>query len=231
MKVPSHEILKKIDYSCRVMKDGWNLHKIEIVLLSLTLLFLALVGARAHAATRMSVLESLKGWRQQVESRTDLPPREKDLRLDFVDRLLFQTERKYKEGNLKEFLQKTLEEMADTDEMAANQSFGSMSEFLLNLQDALRDLLEQNENPIEFLRAFTNYSGLTNPKTADEFAETRSYYDGKHLSAAHPMSLDQAAEVVEQKEKEAADARQALESTIFHRELLEQAQFYPVQIL
>ncbi len=181
----------------------WNLEKIEVVLISMTLLVLALVGARAHASPRLETLEKLRSWKSEIAHEKTLSPREKDLRLDFVDRLLFQTERKYQDGAYKEFLKSTLEDMASTDELTINQSFGSISEFLLNLQGSM-ELLEKNEDPMAFVRNFTEYSTVSQPKNPDDFALTRSYYDGKNILQAQPLEIDQAGALAEEKEIQAS---------------------------
>jgi hypothetical protein len=201
--------------------DGWNLQKIEVFLLSLTLLVLAFFGARAHAESRLELIENLQSWKKETLIRPDLKPREKDLRLDFIDRLIFQTERKFQEEPVRDFLLRTLEDMAETDDLASNQSYGSNSEFLLNLQESLKTLLEQRESSLAFLKEYTDFSSLSSPKSVDEFSETRSYYDGKNLRAANTMDFDAAAELAERKEIEASKI-EPLETPFFDRNLLEE---------
>ena len=61
--------------------------------------------------------------------------------------------------------------------------------------------MERNENPIEFLKSFTEFSGISEPSTLEEFAETRQYYDGFGMYKAVPLDLNEAAEWVDQKER------------------------------
>lgn len=182
--------------------DGWNIRKIEVLLISLTLLVLVLFGARAHAESRLGRLEGLRSWKQETLVREDLAPREKDLRLDLIDRLIFQTERKFKEDSFQKFLVQTLEDMADTDELTINQSFGSLSDFMFNLRDSL-ELIERNEDPLVFVQNFTEFSSISEPKGPGEFANSRSYYDGRRILPAQPMDLQEAANYVDDRELKA----------------------------
>ena len=184
--------------------DGgaFKFKNIKVIVISLTLLLLALAGARAHAESRFEVLAQMQDWKSKTQARPDLEDREIDLRLDFINRLIFQTESKYQEETLRDFLLKTFEEMTETDQLTNNQSFGSMNEFLISLQTSLATLIEKNENPLIFVQNFTEFSGISEPASADEFSETRSYYDGKNISAAHPLSLEEAANLADEKEIE-----------------------------
>ncbi|MEZ0392018.1 MAG: hypothetical protein ACAH59_07385 [Pseudobdellovibrionaceae bacterium] len=173
----------------------------QMILISVGLLVAALLGARAHAEDRFDVIAQLKHWQARTSFRQDLPEREKDQRLQLISRLIFQVERKYQENSLRDFFSVTLKEMIKTDQMTANQSFLSQELFLLSLKESYETLLENKEDPLVFIESFTEFSSVTNPVSADEFAETRSYFDGKNVLAAKTMSLEEVSEILEEKEK------------------------------
>ena len=147
-----------------------------------------------------TVIESLQNWRQDTMERTDLEDRERDLRQQFISRLLFQIERKYMGENLRQFFKDSIWDMCLTDRMKMNQSWGGMEVFLENLNQSLKELLEPRENPIGFIQAFTEFSGISDPATMEEFSETRSYTDGRQVQVAHPLELEQAADFAEEKD-------------------------------
>lgn len=147
-----------------------------------------------------SVIESLQKWRVETSERSDLEDRERDLRQQFISRLLFQIERKYMGENLKLFFQSSIWDMCLTDRMKMNQSLGGMEVFLENLNFSLKELLEPSENPLHFVEAFTEFSGISDPASMEEFADTRNYYDGRQVQGANPLELDQAANYAEEKE-------------------------------
>lgn len=179
---------------------------LRIFLLSTLLLAAALWGARAHAQSRMQSLEELRSWRQQIQVRQDLEDREKDLRLEFIDRLMFQIERKQGDQDLSTALQPILLEMKETDQLKINQSLGSIGDFLEQLHLSYLNLLEKNEKPLPFLQAFIEFSGISEPANMDEFAATRNYYDGRTVQPASPQDLEEAAEFLEKKETDLGKA-------------------------
>ncbi len=174
-----------------------NFQKFKILMFSLILLSLALFNAQAHAAplAKPLLLEKLQIWQSEIQDRTDLEPFEKDLQIQFVGRLVFQVASKYKEEDLSVFLQKTLGDMQETD------NFGY---FIDALKEDLATLLEKNEDPISFMQAFIDFSTIRNPALPGEFAEVRSYYDGRQMMQAQTMTLDEAANWYDQKESAAA---------------------------
>lgn len=204
------------------MNGGWDFRRYKVLMISLILISLALACARAHAESRLEVLEAMQAWKFETSNRLDLEDREQDLRIDFINRLIFQTERKYQEESLKEFLLKTLKEMISTDQRAQNQSFATMNDFLESLQISLSTLIEKNEKPLVFIENFTEFSGITEPASPDEFSETRSYYDGKNIAAAHTMTVDEAADFAEAKEIEAEKALKDPAWTPLHQNLMDE---------
>jgi hypothetical protein len=176
----------------------------QIFLFSLVLLLAALWGARSHAQSRLQSLEELKTWRHQLSLRQDLDEREKDLRIEFVDHLMFQVERKQGDQDLKTALQSILADMKETAQLKTNQAFATKTAFLENLHLSYLNLIEKNERPLPFVQAFVEFSGLSEPATMDQFASTRNYSDGRRLIPANPKDPEEAARILEQKEAEKA---------------------------
>lgn len=145
-------------------------------------------------------IEILQNWRTDTAERSDLDDRERDLRQQFISRLLFQTEQKYRGIDLRQFLQTSISDMNVIDQMSRNQSWGSMEIFLENLNQSLNDLIEPHESALLFIQSFTEFSGISDPALMEEFAETRSYFDGRQMLAAHPMNREQAADLAEEME-------------------------------
>ncbi len=140
-----------------------------------------------------SVLEYFSSWRSQVVDDRYLEEREKDLRLELIDRLSFQIDRKYSEQDFRSFLIEITDAMALTDETAANQTLGSETVVFKNLNASLKEVLEPSENILAFIRSFVEFSGLREPKSLDSFAESRSYTNGLQTESATKTTLDEAA--------------------------------------
>jgi hypothetical protein len=157
-----------------------------------------LLGSQLFAESPKVIVERLSKWQQTTANRTDLEDREKDLRLDFIYRLIFQTDRKYTGGDLKDFYVETLKDMVLTDQMKSNQSYGSMTNFLESTQQVLTEILEPRESVINLLQEFTDFSGISEPADIDDFATHRSYYDGKTALEAQPLDMDSAGELPDQ---------------------------------
>jgi len=176
--------------------------KLKILTLSILLLVMALFSAQSHAASlsRPQLIERLQAWKDSVASREFMSLREQDLQIHFINRLMFQSESKYREQDLQSFMQKTLTDMQETDDIGY---------FLESMNESLATLLEKNEDVLSFMKAFLEFSSIQEPATATQFAEIRNYYDGHTHLQAQTMNVDEAAEYLEQKEKTAAEFESA----------------------
>lgn len=159
----------------------------------------------ASALPKTNALQFLTNWDQELRENqsgtnsADL--REKDLEIQFVNRLIFQVERKYQENDPAKFLRETIWDMYLTDKMAVNQSFGSQELFLSVLHQALEEVLEPQENALLFIKNFTRYSSIQDPAELEDFAATRNYFDGKTTMEVNPVDANTAAEFTEEKLK------------------------------
>lgn len=173
--------------------------KMKILTLSILLLIMALFSAQSHAASfdmKIQLIERLQDWQEEINSRQDLELREKDLEIQFISRLIFQVESKYREQSWPSFFQKALLDMQETDDLGP---------FLESLSESLSTLLEKNEDALSFLQAYLDFSSVLTPATPGEFAETRSYFDGRKMLQAKAMNRDEAAEYVDARERAAAE--------------------------
>jgi hypothetical protein len=143
-------------------------------------------------------LSELKNWREKTAERQDLEDREKDLRLQFIHRLIFQVDRKYQGEDLKSFFAFAIKDMRLTDQMKINQSLGSIEIFLESLELAIQEILEPRESVVSLIQDFTDFSGISEPANVDEFAAHRSYFDGKKSIRARDLDLEVAGEIPDQ---------------------------------
>jgi hypothetical protein len=161
--------------------------------LLITVILVAASSTTAFAESRSQMIDHLRQWVQTTRERADLEAYEKDLRLRLIHRLIFQTERKFQDGNWAQFLGSNLEEMSEVEEEPTRS-------FLLTLKQSLTEVLESREDAFYFVRAFLEFSGIQEPSTLEEFAATRHYSDGSQMESSHPLSADEAGDYLEKKE-------------------------------
>lgn len=175
-----------------------NLH-LKTILLFLQLLIYCELGLAGMK--KAEILEQLRGWYQSLPDQ-NMEAREKDLRSEFVQRLIFQTDSKYSDANapdLKIFFKSVAWDLYLTDNMKENRSFTRYPKFLLQLHKALSEVIEPREPVVAFIRNFTEFTSVTLPKDLQLFAASRNYYDGKQMLEANPASNEEASEALEKK--------------------------------
>lgn len=166
-----------------------------LVALLLSLFLGASAQAQSHFQSRERALESLQKWKQENLQETKLDELEKDLRLSFISRLIFQVERNYQTESsldLRNFMIQALKKLERIDQRIENQSFGSDEFFISQLREALQDILEPTEDVILFMKSYMNYSGLVDPSSVEDFGSDRSYINGDEQIIANPQELEEA---------------------------------------
>ena len=157
----------------------------------------------AFAQSKSQVITQLQAWRFDTAVEKDLEDFEKDLRISFINRLIFQTERNYQgDGSsnaLRNFMIQTLKTLEKAEQRSTNRSMGSDEYFIVNLRQSLQEVLEPTEDVILFARAYLNYSGLSDPASAEEFGISRSYINGDQLLIANPTDREEASVFVAEK--------------------------------
>lgn len=118
---------------------------------------------------------------------------EHSLRQDFLNRLIFQIDSKFHGGDLRNFLEVALVEMAKVDALSQNGEQGSiqtgMWKFLKYSSDAIHKLPEKGENVLTFLEGYMDRS-IANPVTPDEYMNSRNYTNGSMSEAGNPLSRE-----------------------------------------
>ncbi|MFN7455427.1 MAG: hypothetical protein ACK5RO_12295 [Pseudobdellovibrionaceae bacterium] len=131
----------------------------------------------------------LENWREELENATQLPPRERDLRREFVYRL--------------RFLLQTPDWESKIQQEAKRENWPVL--FRTQLEQALKEDLEPQQNIVLFLRDLIEKISISNTDAQlTDFQNSRSYFNGKKSLEAEPLDLesagDEAALILENKE-------------------------------
>lgn len=123
---------------------------------------------------------------------------EYQMRRDFIDQVIFQIDSRWNGENLRSFLENNLLEMASND---VKDEYGSASiaAFSTYLSMALRDLPERNENLVQFIQGYIDYSSLSAPKSPQNYLRERSYLNGSTAYTAADRRRDKVGDIVDRK--------------------------------
>lgn len=127
------------------------------------------------------------------------------LRQEFLDRLIFQVDTKFRGGDMKAFLERTLVDMAKVDAVGAGES--GLWKFLRYASDAVRRLPEQRENILSFLEGYMNRS-VANPVKPEDFLSSRNYSNGAKSESGSPMAREEVGAVADRRLKEIEQQQQ-----------------------
>lgn len=161
-----------------------------------TFLFLLFSSATGLAQAKDVIIQNLQSWRADIAAEINMDEHEKDLRISFLNRLIFQTERNYQGDQYRNFMIQTLKAFNRIPQAADNELY-----FNENLLLSIQEVLEPTEDLILFMRAFMEYSGLSEPSSAEDFGSHRSYINGDQIAQAMPLEAEQASDFLELKEK------------------------------
>ena len=133
-------------------------------------------------------------------STLKIAKKEHVLRQEFLDRLIFQIDTKFIGGDLKQFLQASLINMAKID---ASNSVGENGiwKFMRYASDALRSLPEQKENILSFLTGYMNRS-VSNPVKPEDYISSRNYTNGATSEAGSPVSREDVGSIADRRLQE-----------------------------
>ncbi len=140
--------------------------------------------------------------------RLKMQQREHQLRQDFLNRLIFQVDTKFRGGDLRVFLQSALVDMARVDAVSSAQNDSGMWKFLKYSADAIRRLPEQKENILAFLEGYMNRS-VSNPVPPKDYLAARNYTNGSVSEAGQPVSAEEAGSIADQRLQEMAKQAEA----------------------
>jgi hypothetical protein len=124
--------------------------------------------------------------------------REHMLRQEFLDRLILQVDTKFRGGDLRNFLEVTLTDMAKTDAMSASSENTSLWRFMKNAADAVKRIPDQKENVLSFLEGYMSKS-VSNPVRPDDYMNQRNYTNGSKNESGSPMERDEVGAVADQR--------------------------------
>jgi len=122
------------------------------------------------------------------------------LRQEFLDRLIFQIDTKFAGGDLRQFLERALTEMAKIDAVSSQANTG-LWKFLKFSADAVRRLPEQKENILSFLEGYMNRS-VSDPIRPDEYLNSRNYTNGSNSESGRPLHRDEVGAVADRRLQE-----------------------------
>ena len=139
--------------------------------------------------------------------------REHMLRQEFLDRLILQVDANFRGGDLRQFLQVALTEMAKTDAMSPSQEAG-LWKFLKYASEAISSLPERKENILAFLEGYMNRS-VTDPIKPQDYLNSRNYTNGSTSEQGNPMGREEVGALADQRLQELADeAEPAVKSQV-----------------
>lgn len=135
------------------------------------------------------------------------------LRQDFLDRLILQIDANFRGGDLRQFLQVALTEMAKTDAMSTSSEAG-LWKFLKYAAEAIGSLPERKENIVAFLEGYMNRS-VSDPIKPQDYLNSRNYTNGSMSEQGSPMKREEAGDVAAQRIQELQEsAEPEVKSTI-----------------
>lgn len=130
--------------------------------------------------------------------KLSLKRREYFLRQNFIDRLKFKIDKDYQGGEMKDFLSKTILELAHEEALDAQGDFG-LTRFCNFLSLAIKQIPERNENLLGFVEGYMKFSSILNPVSPTEYIHHRSYTNGRDSYNAKPVAKEDVGEVVEER--------------------------------
>lgn len=147
----------------------------------------------SQSLTQKQALHQLLQWQTELE-QGDPTSLELIQRRLFVGRLIFKVERNADSAIRSEWVLKVCQSEIEIE----RQQAGSIAlDFLEQLTVAQQQAQEPYENPLSFIRSFTEFSGIITAKTAEEFASSRAYINGNQAAEAEVWDADEAADSVE----------------------------------
>jgi hypothetical protein len=123
--------------------------------------------------------------------------REHSLRQQFLDRLIFQVDTKFIGGDLRDFLEKALIDMAKV-EAVSSTTDSNLWKFFKYASDAVRRLPEQKENIVGFLEGYMNRS-VSNPMRPEDYISTRNYTNGTQSESGSPMNREDVGDIADRR--------------------------------
>ncbi len=126
-------------------------------------------------------------------------------RIYFTDRLIFQVDSKYTNGqNPKTFFAQQLLDMAYTELTTLGNTHGEelpVWKFMIHLSVAIREIHNPHEDIVGFVESYIAYSSITEPKSPFSFLRDGNYLNGSQVQTANPLPADRIGEAWEEQVK------------------------------
>ncbi len=122
--------------------------------------------------------------------------REYSLRQEFLDRLIFQVDTKFRDGDLRIFFERALVDMAKVD--LASRAESDLWKFLKYAADALRRLPDQKENILAFIEGYMNRS-VSHPIRPEDYLSSRNYTNGVKSETGSPLSREEVGAIADRR--------------------------------
>lgn len=146
------------------------------------------------------LIQEIKTWQNEIR-QSDLSDIEKDLRLEFTHRMLFEIQQKSRNLGRKDILNQSMRNILLTDQMVDNRGQSRILPYLEQLNSAVKNIIEPREDLLIFIKTYTAYSSIHQPLPHEEFGQSRHYMNGSEVIEADPMSPAEAAAYAEEKLK------------------------------
>ncbi|OQW50879.1 MAG: hypothetical protein A4S09_11170 [Proteobacteria bacterium SG_bin7] len=126
-------------------------------------------------------------------------------RIYLVDRLIFQTDSKYTNGqNPKTFFAQQLLDMSYTELASSTATHGAefpIWKFMIYFSVAIREIHNPHENIVDFIESYIAHSSITEPKSPFSFLREGNYINGSQVQTANPIPADRVGEAWEEQVK------------------------------
>lgn len=152
-----------------------------------SLLMLISTASVAMTETGESAIARLR----ELKTTNQNTLQEARLRQEFMDRLIFQIDTRYKKGPMHEFLAETFKQMAD------RQPDSPHYDFLLQCSELMKLRKEKFESAIELTYRFMQAGGILHPITAEQFLAAQSYTNGETSESVRGMSREDLGDFVD----------------------------------
>jgi len=119
----------------------------------------------------------------------------------FIDRLILALDSRWNGRNLQQFLERQLLDMATAD-LTNPDGASSIWKFIFYASIVVREVPERNENPLNILENYMDFTTVLNPKPPAEFAASRHYTNKTQSYTAKATDRAQIGEHVESRLKQ-----------------------------
>jgi hypothetical protein len=130
-------------------------------------------------------------------------------RQEFWDRVIFQIDTRFVGGDIREFLQSRLVEMAKVE--ASSPSSENLWKVFRYTADVLKSLPERKDDVIAVIEGYVRSTNPADPANPSTYLSQQNYTNGTHSETARTMSKEEVGELAERRLQQ-LDATQAAQA-------------------